>query len=231
MVNSATILFKYQMDKQQRKCFNICPVFMQHSYIPDEIICAVWKASQLFYQINENVLTCVQYLCNTIIFLLRSYVLFGKLPNYSTKSAWLFLCDTNWAGERGGWLGWPLANRRGGSWTRRHRELDRQLVLSPLLSSPRSRFWPEGRIVGHLGEMGLDKRLVLIPLVQGPAFDQLTTWRGRPFLLKIGLREQFRISARKRSLPSRGNRNGATREKDMRLDRQLVLSGLTSSTS
>ena len=51
---------------------------------------------------NENVLTFVQYLCNTIIFLIRSFVLFGKLPNYSTKSAWLFLCDTNWAWKRGG---------------------------------------------------------------------------------------------------------------------------------
>ena len=47
----------------------ICPVFMQHNYIPDEIICAVWK-----------------------------------FTNYSTKikSAWLFLCDTNWALEGGG---------------------------------------------------------------------------------------------------------------------------------
>ena len=44
--------------------------------------------------------------------------------------------------------------------------------------------------MGHLGEMGLDKRFVLISLVQGPAFDQLTTWI--PFLLKIGLREQFK---------------------------------------
>ena len=86
-----------------------------------------------------------------------------------------------------------------------------------------------GENSGALGEMGLDKRLVLIPLVQGPAFDQLTTCI--PFFLKIGLREQFKISARKRSLPLRGNSNGATREIDMRLDRQLVQSGLTSSTS
>ena len=86
-----------------------------------------------------------------------------------------------------------------------------------------------GENSGALGEMGLDKRLVLITLVQGPAFDQLATWI--PFFLKIGLREQFKISARKRSLPLRGNSNGATREIDMRLDRQLVQSGLTSSTS
>ena len=88
-----------------------------------------------------------------------------------------------------------------------------------------------GENSGALGEMGLDKRLVPIPLVQGPAFDQLTTWRWKPFLLKIGLREQFKISARKRSLPSRGNSKRATREIDMGLDWQLVLSGLTSSNS
>ena len=58
MVNSAPILFQYQMDKQQRKGFIICPKFMPHNYIPAEIICAIWKTSQLFYQINENVLTC-----------------------------------------------------------------------------------------------------------------------------------------------------------------------------
>ena len=55
-----------------------------------------------------------------------------------------------------------------------------------------------GENSGALGEMGLDKRLVLIPLVQGPAFDQLTTWRWKPFLLKIGLREQFKISGKEK---------------------------------
>ena len=58
-----------------------------------------------------------------------------------------------------------------------------------------------GENSGPLGEMGLDKRLVLIPLVQGPAFDQLTTWRGRPFLLKIGLREHSKYQQGKEVYP------------------------------
>ena len=198
MVNSAPILFQYQMDKQQRKC-HLSSIYATQLYSWWDHLCCL-EIFQLFYQNQISLVVSVWY-------------------------------QLGLGGRGDGGLGWPLANRRGGSWTRRHRELDRQLVLSPLPSSPRSRFWPEGRIVGHLGEMGLDKRLVLIPLVQGPAFDQLTTWRWKPFLLKIGLREQFEISARKRSLPSRGNSKRATREIDMGLDWQLVLSGLTSSNS
>ena len=94
------------------------------------------------------------------------------------------------------------------------------ISTQPTFQQSKVQVLTRGENSGALGGNGAGQAISAIILVQGTAFDQLTTWI--PFFLKIVLREQFKISARKISLPSRGNSKGATREIDMGLDRQLV---------